>query len=63
VAFVVFAGPLVPVLGPLATVTLAAGYLLVGAALWTGTTSFRRAYTDPRNAPGRSSARGVEPGR
>ena len=42
VAFVVFAGPLVPVLGPLATLTLAAGYLLVGASLWTGASGHRQ---------------------
>jgi hypothetical protein len=38
VAFTVFGGLLVPVLGPLSTLTLAVGYAWVGAALWTGAT-------------------------
>lgn len=39
VAFVVFAGPFVFILGPLSTVAFAAAYVLVGAALWTGATA------------------------
>jgi hypothetical protein len=37
-AFTLFAGPFVPVLGPLSTLAFAAGYVWVGAALWTGAT-------------------------
>jgi hypothetical protein len=43
VAFIVFAGPFVFVLGPLSTLAFATGYVLVGVALWTGaTTSWTR---------------------
>jgi hypothetical protein len=35
-AFTLFAGPFVPVLGRLSTFAFAAGYVWVGAALWTG---------------------------
>lgn len=38
-AFIVFAGPFVPVLGPASTLAFAAGYVWVGAALWTGATA------------------------
>jgi hypothetical protein len=38
VAFTVFGGLLVPLLAPLSTLALAAGYVWVGVALWTGTT-------------------------
>lgn len=38
VVFTAFAGPFVPVLGPLSTLALAAGYVWVGAALWNGAT-------------------------
>lgn len=38
VAFTLFAGPFVPVLGPLSTLAFAAGYVWVGEALWTGAT-------------------------
>jgi hypothetical protein len=37
-AFTLFAGPFVPVLGPLSTLAFAAGYVWVSAALWTGAT-------------------------
>jgi hypothetical protein len=39
VVFIVFAGAFVFVLGPLSTLALAAGYVLVGVALWTGATA------------------------
>ena len=39
VAFIVFAGAFVFVLAPLSTLALAAGYVLVGVALWTGATA------------------------
>jgi len=39
VAFTVFAGPFVPVLGPLSILAFAAGYVWVGAAMWTGATA------------------------
>ena len=43
VAFIVFAGPFVFLLGPLSTLAFATGYVLVGVALWTGaTTSWTR---------------------
>ena len=43
VAFIVFGGPFVFVLGPLSTLAFATGYVLVGVALWTGaTTSWTR---------------------
>lgn len=38
-AVIVLAGPFLPVLGPLSTLSLAAGYAWVGAALWTGATA------------------------
>lgn len=38
VAFTVFAGPFVPVLGQLSTLAFAASYVWVGAALWNGAT-------------------------
>src|SRR5687768_17648170 len=60
VAWVLFAGPFVPVLGPLSTLAFAAGYLGVGAALWTGATG--RAGGSPSNgwhhASGRSATTG-----
>jgi hypothetical protein len=43
VAFIVFGGPFVFVPGPLSTLALATGHVLVGVALWTGaTTSWSR---------------------
>jgi hypothetical protein len=39
VAFAVFAGAFVFLLGPLSTVAFATGYVLVGVALWTGSTT------------------------
>lgn len=38
VAFTVFGGLLIPVLAPLSTLALAAGYVWIGRALWTGVT-------------------------
>ena len=38
-AFTVFAGPFVPVLGPLSTLAFAGAYVWVGVALWTGATA------------------------
>jgi hypothetical protein len=59
VAWVLFAGPFVPVLGPLSTLALAAGYLGVGAALFTGATGHRDP-TEPsrqrRHGSGRTHA-------
>jgi hypothetical protein len=39
VAVIVFVGPFVFVLGPLSTLAFATGYVLVGVALWTGSTT------------------------
>jgi hypothetical protein len=37
-AFTAFGGPLIPVLAPLSTLVLAAGYVWVGVSVWTGAT-------------------------
>ena len=53
-AFIVFAGPFVPVLGPVSTLAFAAAYVSVGAALWTGATARARTAQPPRlHVPGR----------
>jgi hypothetical protein len=65
-AFTLFAGPFVPVLGPLSTLAFAAGYVWVSAVLWTGATGRvgtaqsgrRRVHLPGRTRQGRGAARG-----
>jgi hypothetical protein len=55
VGFVVFNGPLLPVLGALSTLALTVGYVLVGASLWTAAGGIR-----PSGAPtGPATVRGT----
>jgi len=53
-AFIVLAGPFVPVLGPASTLAFATGYVWVGASLWTGASARPGTGQPPRlHLPGR----------